>query len=123
MNDEPTPKLFERLRFLAGAMEEDVRTNLDVMPSGEADSTLKMCSDFREAADQLEATDALLDTILVEMQAATNQDLAADGAVGDEEGVVWAKIEAAAGELREKVTTSDAMPTGMTLEFAREASE
>lgn len=43
----------------------------------------------------------LLQLILVDMQAATNRDLAADGPVGNEEQGVWAKIEAQAQRVRE----------------------
>lgn len=43
----------------------------------------------------------LLALILDDMAGATNRDLAADGTVGDEEGVVWRKIETLAREIRE----------------------
>lgn len=119
MTDDPN--LIERLRFLADTMEKDCRESVAVAPSEEIDSTLKMCADFREAADQLEDGGALLDLILKEMAAATNRDLAADGAVGDEEGAVWRKIESAAGSLQERTTASDPMPTGITMEWLKEA--
>lgn len=45
----------------------------------------------------------LLGLILDDMQTATNRDLAADGDVGDEEGEVWSRIEALAGEARREV--------------------
>lgn len=114
------PVLIARLRFLADVMEGPCKEHVATMPNDEIDSTLKMCQDFRESADQLEAQGELLALVLDEMAAATNRDLAADGAVGDEEGVVWAKIEKAAGELRLRVIGSDAMPAGMTFAWIKD---
>lgn len=43
----------------------------------------------------------LLELILDRMRVATNRDLATDGDVGDEEGLVWKQIETLAREMRE----------------------
>jgi hypothetical protein len=49
----------------------------------------------------------LLRLILVDMAAATNADLAADGPVGDDEGRVWREIEAAAKLLQSQLREED----------------
>lgn len=56
----------------------------------------------RPAAQPMqEALRKLCDLILGDMARATNRDLAADGPVGNEEGAIWKRIEAAATEARE----------------------
>jgi hypothetical protein len=52
----------------------------------------------------LSLLDPLLTLILNDMRAATNRDLACDGPVGDEEGKVWAQIEAEARRIRQQLS-------------------
>lgn len=84
-----------RLQALATAMQT---------AGGADESTVKMIFDLKAAASHMDDLDALLALVLDDMQTATNRDLAADGGVGDEEGVIWGKIEKLAGEIRERKT-------------------
>lgn len=92
---ETRAKLAERLRAMA--------VEAQTQPDG-GDATLaKFIFDLRHAGALIDGLEELLELILVKMLTATNRDLAADGAVGDEEGVVWGEIEKLAAEIRESL--------------------
>lgn len=99
------PTLAERLQALAQEVEEDVEG-----APWRNDGALKMVADLREASALLLGLEDLLALILEEMPAATNRDLATDGGVGDEEGLVWNKIDEAAQRLLERRQEADAEP-------------
>lgn len=99
--EETEAKLAERLRALAVSVSTE--------PGGDS-TTAKFIFDMRAAAGALDDLEAFVQLVLVDMAAATNADLAADGPVGDEEGEVWKRIEALAEEVRARLAAANPEP-------------
>lgn len=92
--------LIERLRALAGGIEEGAKRSVAVMPAQELTSTVKTAQDLNRAADQLEAFEELL-----------------GNCIGAE------PVREEAEGLLESFRATDAMPPGPSLEWVRAAAD